>query len=114
FTGSTNVGKQMYANAADGIKQIVLELGGKSPLVYLKGGDLKAAVKQAMDTVLNNQGQTCTALTRLLVPEDELEETKQTILDYYDEAVVIGDPTERETTVGPMVSEDQQQTVLDY
>src|SRR5699024_636958 len=98
FTGSTNVGKQMYANAADGIKQIVLELGGKSPLVYLKGGDLKAAVKQAMDTVLNNQGQTCTALTRLLVPEDELEETKQTILDYYDEAVVIGDPTERETT----------------
>lgn len=114
FTGSTNVGKQMYANASDGIKQIVLELGGKSPLVYLKGGDLKAAVKQAMDTVLNNQGQTCTALTRLLVPEDELEETKQTILDYYEESVVIGDPTERETTVGPMVSEDQQQTVLDY
>lgn len=114
FTGSTEVGKQMYANASDHIKQVVLELGGKSPLVYLKGGDLKAAVKQSMDTVLNNQGQTCTALTRLLVPEDELEDAKQAVLDYYKEAVVIGDPTEKETMVGPMVSEDQQQTVLDY
>jgi acyl-CoA reductase-like NAD-dependent aldehyde dehydrogenase len=114
FTGSTEVGKQMYANASDHIKQVVLELGGKSPLVYLKGGDLKAAVKQSMDTVLNNQGQTCTALTRLLVPEDELEDAKQAVLDYYEEAVVIGDPTDKETMVGPMVSEDQQQTVLDY
>lgn len=114
FTGSTEVGKQMYANASDRIKQVVLELGGKSPLVYLKGGDLKAAVKQSMDTVLNNQGQTCTALTRLLVPEDELEDAKQAVLDYYEEAVVIGDPTDKETMVGPMVSEDQQQTVLDY
>jgi len=114
FTGSTAVGKQMYENAANGIKQLVLELGGKSPLVYLKGGDLELAVKQAMDSILNNQGQTCTALTRLLVPEDELEETKQAIRDYYDEAVVIGDPTKDDTMVGPMVSQDQLDTVLDY
>lgn len=114
FTGSTEVGKQMYDNASDYIKQVVLELGGKSPLVYLKGGDLKAAVKQSMDTVLNNQGQTCTALTRLLVPEDELEDAKQAVLDYYKEVVVIGDPTDKETMVGPMVSEDQLKTVLDY
>ena len=60
------LGKQMYENAATSVKQVVLELGGKSPLVYLKGGDLRAAVKQSMDTILNNQGQTCTALTRLL------------------------------------------------
>lgn len=114
FTGSTAVGSQMYEKAADGIKQVVLELGGKSPLIYLKGGDLKAAVKQAMNTVLNNQGQTCTALTRLLVPSDEYEKTKQLILDYYEEAVIIGDPTEEETMVGPLVSEDQLETVLDY
>ena len=73
FTGSTAVGSTMYEKAANGIKQIVLELGGKSPLVYLEGGDLEAAVKQAMNTVLNNQGQTCTALTRLLIPSDRLE-----------------------------------------
>jgi len=114
FTGSTGVGKQMYENAADGVKQLVLELGGKSPLVYLKGGDLELAVKQSMNSILNNQGQTCTALSRLLVPEDELEETKEAIRDYYDEAVVIGEPTNDDTMVGPMVSQDQLDTVLDY
>lgn len=114
FTGSTAVGSTMYEKAADGIKQVVLELGGKSPLIYLKGGDLKAAVKQAMNTVLNNQGQTCTALTRLLVPKDDLEETKQHILDFYEKEVTIGDPTSEDTKVGPLVSADQRDTVLEY
>ena len=114
FTGSTKVGSQMYKNAATTIKQVILELGGKSALVYLKGGDLKAAVKQAMDTIINNQGQTCAALTRLLVPEDELEDFKQAVLAYYEEAVVVGDPTDKNTTVGPMVSKDQLETVLEY
>lgn len=114
FTGSTEVGSKMYEKAANGIKQIVLELGGKSPLIYLKGGDLEAAVKQAMNTVLNNQGQTCTALTRLLVPKDDLEETKQHILDFYDEVVKVGDPTDDDTKVGPLISESQRETVLDY
>lgn len=114
FTGSTAVGTKMYEKAADGIKQIVLELGGKSPLIYLKGGDLKAAVKQAMNTVLNNQGQTCTALTRLLVPTDELEQTKKEILAFYEDEVVIGDPTKEDTKVGPLVSADQRDTVLQY
>src|SRR5699024_11495785 len=50
----------------------------------------------------------------LLVPEDELEDAKQVVLDYYKEAVVIGDPTDKETMIGPMVSEDQLETVLDY
>ena len=114
FTGSTAVGSTMYEKAADGIKQVVLELGGKSPLIYLKGGDLKAAVKQAMNTVLNNQGQTCTALTRLLVPKDDLEETKQHILDFYETEVTVGDPTSEDTKVGPLVSADQRYTVLEY
>ena len=114
FTGSTAVGSTMYEKAANGIKQIVLELGGKSPLVYLEGGDLEAAVKQAMNTVLNNQGQTCTALTRLLIPSDRLEETKEIALAYYEEVVKLGDPTDEDTMVGPLVSEDQRETVLEY
>lgn len=114
FTGSTAVGSTMYEKAKNGIKQLVLELGGKSPLIYLEGGDLEAAVKQAMNTVLNNQGQTCTALTRLLVPAEKLEETKEIALAYYDEAVKIGDPTKEETMVGPLVSADQRETVLEY
>ena len=114
FTGSTDVGEMMYESAADGIKQIVLELGGKSPLVYLSGGDLKAAVKQSMDTVLNNSGQSCSALTRLLVPKDELESVKEEVLAYYEEAAIVGDPTDKHTVVGPVVSEEQKETVLDY
>ncbi|HLR92593.1 MAG TPA: aldehyde dehydrogenase family protein, partial [Atopostipes sp.] len=114
FTGSTAVGSTMYEKAANRIKQLVLELGGKSPLVYLEGGDLQAAVKQAMNTVLNNQGQTCTALTRLLIPSDRLEETKDYVLKYYEEAVHVGDPTKEDTMVGPMVSESQRETVMEY
>lgn len=114
FTGSTAVGEKMFEKAGKGIKHLVLELGGKSPLLYLKGGDLKLAVKRSMDTVLNNQGQTCSALTRLLVPEEELENTKKEALEYYKEKVVIGDPTDPNTVVGPLVSEKQQERVLDY
>lgn len=114
FTGSTAVGSKMFEKAADGIKQVVLELGGKSPLIFLEGGDLEASTQQAMNTVLNNQGQTCTALTRLIVPSDRLEETKEIVLDYYKEAVVIGDPTKEDTMVGPLVSATQKETVLEY
>lgn len=114
FTGSTAVGSTMYEKAADGIKQVVLELGGKSPLIFLEGGDLEAAAKQAFNTVLNNTGQTCTALTRLIVPTDRLEETKEILKKYNEEAVVVGDPQDEETMVGPLVSESQRETVLEY
>ncbi len=113
FTGSTAVGKGLYTNASTTVKKLVLELGGKSAMVYLKGGDLKFAVKSAADTVLDNQGQTCSALTRLFVPADELETTKQILKDYYAD-VVVGDPKNDHTKVGPMVSKTQMERVLSY
>lgn len=113
FTGSTSVGKGLYENAATTVKKLVLELGGKSPLVYLKGGDLQTAVKAAANTVLDNQGQSCSALTRLIVPKDELEKTKEVLQDYYKD-IKVGDPSKEDVRVGPMVSEDQMNTVLDY
>ncbi|MEC6748044.1 aldehyde dehydrogenase family protein [Marinilactibacillus sp. XAAS-LB27] len=113
FTGSTKVGSSLYEKAKTNIKKLVLELGGKSPMIYLKGGDLELAVKNAADTVLHNQGQTCSALTRLFVPKDELERTKEVIKNYYKD-IKIGDPAEEDTIVGPLVSEGQMETVLDY
>lgn len=113
FTGSTAVGETMFQQAGKGIKHLVLELGGKSPLLFLKGGDLKLAVQRSMDTVLNNQGQTCSALTRLIIPEEVLEDTKKEILEYSKE-IVVGDPTDPDTMVGPLVSEKQMEKVLDY
>lgn len=113
FTGSTKVGSSLYEKAKTNIKKLVLELGGKSPMVYLKGGDLELAVKNAANTVLHNQGQTCSALTRLFVPKDELERTKEVLKDYYKD-IKVGDPAEEDTIVGPLVSKDQMETVLGY
>lgn len=113
FTGSTAVGKKLSASAAATVKKTVLELGGKSAMIYLPGGDLALAVKLAASTVLDNQGQTCSALTRLLVPEDMLAKTKTALKDYY-ENVTVGNPAEPTTRVGPVVSEEQLKTVLDY
>lgn len=113
FTGSTKVGKSLYAKAATTVKRLVLELGGKSALIYLPGGDLQLAVQKAADTVLNNQGQTCAALTRLVVPRAELAAVNQALIDYYAD-VIVGDPNHAATKVGPLVSAKQKQTVLNY
>lgn len=113
FTGSTAVGKSLYEKAKTTVKQIVLELGGKSPMIYLEGGDLELAVKNSANTLLHNQGQTCSALSRLFVPKDKLEETKEVIKDYYKD-IKVGDPNEEDTMVGPLVSKDQMETVLNY
>ena len=114
FTGSTEVGRHLYQHASFTIKKLILELGGKSPLIYMPGGDLDYAVKKSMDTVVNNCGQTCSALTRLLVPRKELEAANQSILNYYEKNEVIGDPTDTETLVGPVVTEPQKETVESY
>lgn len=113
FTGSTDVGKSLYEKAKTTVKQIVLELGGKSPMIYLEGGDLELAVKNSANTLLHNQGQTCSALSRLFVPKDKLEETKEIIKDYYKD-IKVGNPNDEDTMVGPIVSKDQMKTVLDY
>lgn len=114
FTGSTEVGRGLYEKAAPQIKRLVLELGGKSAMIYLEGGDLEVAVKQVSDTIINNSGQSCSALTRLLVPKNQLNTVKETLLNYFSEHAVLGDPTKEETTIGPMSSEKQFNTVLDY
>ena len=114
FTGSTEVGRSLYGKAAPTIKKLVLELGGKSAMVYLPGGDLGLAVRKSMDTILFNQGQTCSAMTRLLVPEGSLEETKALIKERYEEKVIIGDPLDEATVIGPMVSQNQLDIVARY
>lgn len=113
FTGSTEVGKGLYEKAGTNVKQIVLELGGKSPMIFLEGGDLEAAIKQSADTVIDNQGQSCSALSRLLVPKDRLQETEEIIKEYYKD-IKVGDPADEDVRVGPMVSKDQYETVLEY
>ncbi len=74
FTGSTKTGKEVAKRALDSVKRITLELGGKSPSLVLKGADLEKAVDTTLNIVYGNTGQTCSAYTRLIVPEEYKEE----------------------------------------
>ncbi|MGX7106337.1 aldehyde dehydrogenase family protein [Hutsoniella sourekii] len=113
FTGSTQVGQNLYQQAANKIKKLVLELGGKSALIYLEGGDFDLAVNSAVSAISSNAGQACSALTRLLVPQDRLAEFEVAIKEKV-ESLKVGDPFEEGTDIGPLVSGKQRQTVLDY
>lgn len=114
FTGSTDVGKKLYEQAEKSVKKISLELGGKSANVVLENGDLEKAVNASMDTLTNNTGQSCSALSRLFVPEDKKEEAEKLLKQYVEEKVKIGDPEDEENTMGPVVSKDQYDRVLGY
>ena len=113
FTGSTRAGRRVGALAAETVKRVALELGGKSPNVALPDADLTAAVKVGVANCLLNAGQTCTALSRLLVPASR-----------HDEAVELavaasakyppGDPTDPATRLGPLVSAAARGRVHDY
>ena len=113
FTGSTAVGRQVAEHAAHGIKRVALELGGKSACVVLPGADLAKAVNVAVANVFNNSGQTCSAWTRLLVPEEHYAEAL-TIATEAAAKFAPGDPTRPETRVGPLVNAKQRDRVRGY
>lgn len=113
FTGSTNVGKIIAKEAVNTMKRVTLELGGKSPNIILDDADFSKAIPLALSAAFMNSGQACIAGTRLLVPENKLEETKL-ILKNVLENIIVGDPKNSSTAVGPMVSTKQYQRVQDY
>jgi aldehyde dehydrogenase (NAD+) len=112
FTRSTRVGIQVQQDAAETVKRVGLELGGKSAHVVLPDADLAAAAQVAVSGVMSNSGQTCAAPTRTLVPRARLAE----FLDHVSQnvaALTIGDPL-TEVGMGPVVSEAQWNTVQSY
>ncbi len=113
FTGSTGAGKRVHALASATVKRVALELGGKSALVILDDADIEAAVNAGMSKAYLNGGQTCSALTRFVVPRAILADVEE-IAKTAAEANVIGDPQSDETTLGPMVSSQQRDRVRAY
>ena len=113
FTGSTTAGRQVSKAAAGTIKRVALELGGKSPNVILEDADLQEAITDGVSKCFLNSGQTCSALTRMLVPRSRLAEAEQ-IAAAVAEHFKPGDPFEDGTTLGPLVSEGQREQVRDY
>ncbi len=113
FTGSTRAGRRVAALAAHTVKRVALELGGKSANVALADADLTAAVKVGVANCLLNAGQTCTALTRLLVPAPQHDDAVELAIAATAKYVP-GDPTDPATRLGPLVSATQRDRVRDY
>jgi betaine-aldehyde dehydrogenase len=113
FTGSTEVGRSIMQKAAGTIKRVTLELGGKSACLVFADADLEAVGAQAPFGVFENCGQDCCARSRLLVEESVRDE----VVERYaatTRAIVVGDPEDAATQVGPMVSAAQRTTVEGY
>ena len=113
FTGSTAAGIQVSNRAAPDVKRVCLELGGKSPFVITEEADLDAAINFGVNDVMVNTGQTCNALTRMIIHESRYEEAVE-LAKSKAENLVVGDPADPGVFVGPMSSAGQKQTVLDY
>jgi acyl-CoA reductase-like NAD-dependent aldehyde dehydrogenase len=113
FTGSTAVGRGIAAAAADTIKRVTLELGGKSANVIFADADLENAAAAAPAAVFGNAGQDCCARSRILVERSALDR----FMESFEEAVEslkVGDPLEEDTQMGPLISESQRETVSSY
>lgn len=116
FTGSVAVGRKMmiYAGKSN-LKQVATELGGKSPQIVLADvEDLDFAVDCAMHGIYGNTGQVCNAASRMLVHDSVHDEFVEKLMALTTENYIAGDPLDSATTLGPLVSERQQQTVLNY
>lgn len=113
FTGSTDIGSRVSAVAAETVKRVGLELGGKSASIVLEGADLDPAVRTTVNACMLNSGQTCTAWSRLLVHRADLDRAVA-IARERAEGLALGDPTQPRTEVGPVASAAQRHTVIGF
>ncbi len=113
FTGSTEVGRGIAAGAAETIKRVTLELGGKSANVVFADADLAAAAASAPPAAFGNAGQDCCARSRILVERSALDEFMAALGEAV-AAMKVGDPLDEETEMGPLISAGQRETVAAY
>jgi len=113
FTGSTEVGRRIAARAAETIKRVTLELGGKSANVIFADADLERAAAAAPMAVFGNAGQDCCARSRILVERSALDRFMESLEEAV-EAIKVGDPLDESTEMGPLISAGQRETVASY
>jgi acyl-CoA reductase-like NAD-dependent aldehyde dehydrogenase len=110
FTGSDAVGRQIYAQAADSLKKVILELGGKSANIVLEDADLDAVAAEVVAHTTKQAGQGCSLLTRTLVHNSRREELVAKVVELLAK-VRVGDPADAATDMGPLISEAQRAKV---
>jgi betaine-aldehyde dehydrogenase len=113
FTGSTEVGRSIAAGAAQTIKRVTLELGGKSANVVFADADLEAAAAAAPPAVFGNAGQDCCARSRILIERSAMDRFLE-LLEPHVKALRVGDPLEEATQMGPLISAGQRETVSSF
>ncbi|WP_413251891.1 aldehyde dehydrogenase family protein [Streptomyces spectabilis] len=112
FTGSTRAGRHIAAIACERLKRVSLELGGKSAAIILPDADIEKAVAGVRFGSLLNNGESCIAQTRILAPRHRYEEVVAALKELV-ESLRVGDPSDPDTFIGPMIRPDQQQRVRD-
>ena len=113
FTGDTSTGKQIMKSCADGLKKVSLELGGKSPNIVFADADLDSASRGALNAIFYNKGEVCAAGSRLFVEEPAKEEFLARVAERAKKTTV-GDPLDKNTRMGPVISKGQLDKVLEY
>jgi aldehyde dehydrogenase (NAD(P)+) len=114
FTGSTATGKEVMRMASTTMKALTLETGGKSPLIVFDDANLEQAVRWAHEGIMANQGQVCTATSRILVQDGLYDKFVQKFADFTSQSSIVGDPFAAATYQGPQVSAAQRDRVLSY
>jgi len=113
LTGSSGTGKKVMKTAADTLKRVHLELGGKAPFIVFDDADLEALAEAAMVGATFNTGQDCTAATRLYVAKERFDETVDAVVESF-KGITIGDPWDEETFLGPLISSTQRDRVAGF
>ena len=113
FTGGVSTGRTIYTGAAELLKPVHLELGGKNPLVVMDDADLELAIDGTMFGAFGTAGQRCTAASRLILHEDIYDEAMDLLLERT-EAFNIGDPLDPDVDMGPMASQGQLEKTMEY
>ncbi|PYV55882.1 MAG: aldehyde dehydrogenase [Acidobacteria bacterium] len=113
FTGSATVGKIIVKQAADTVKRVTLELGGKSPNIFFADADFESAIDGALFGVFINQGEVCSAGSRILVQKPIYKKFIDAMAEKA-RKIKLGPPLDRETKMGPLVSKEQYERVREY
>ncbi|TIA09839.1 aldehyde dehydrogenase-like protein [Aureobasidium pullulans] len=114
FTGSTATARQIMKSAANTLKNVTLETGGKSPLLIFEDAEMEQAVKWSHFGIMSNQGQICTATSRIMVHSSIHSKFVSAFVEHLEKTSILGDPFDEKTYQGPQVSKEQFQNVRRY
>src|SRR5699024_7629819 len=111
FTGSTGVGKHIMSQASNSLKRVTLELGGKSPIIILPDADMSRAIPGAMNGIMMNHWEVCSAGSRLFVQKKAFDNVMADLVDH-SKKIGQGAGMDQDTQMGPLVSREQQDHVV--